>query len=116
MADEYPTLRRWTTFFVVVVGSIFVTAFGVTALYYAVVSGGLERAVEKNFIGLFGPVLSSVVSLLLVVLLRVTAGPIEFKLLGVEFKGASGPIVLWCFSFLLQVLAIRLLCAADCAS
>ncbi len=35
--------------------------------------------------------------------------PIEFKALGFEFKGASGPIVLWAICFLIIAICMKLL-------
>ena len=35
--------------------------------------------------------------------------PIEFKALGFEFKGASGPIVLWAISFIIIATCMKLL-------
>ena len=37
---------------------------------------------------------------LVVAILRQTAGPIEFKGFGFEFRGASGPVILWMLCFL----------------
>jgi hypothetical protein len=48
-------------------------------------------------------------SLCLVLLLRYSAGPIEFEGMGFKFKGASGPIILWVICFLAMVSAIKLL-------
>jgi hypothetical protein len=45
----------------------------------------------------------------LVNVLEAFSGRIEFEALGLKFKGASGPIVLWVLSFLAFVLAIRVL-------
>lgn len=44
---------------------------------------------------------------IVVLVLRTSFGAIEFKILTVEFKGASGPIVMWVLCFLVEVLAIR---------
>ena len=44
-----------------------------------------------------------------VVTLEATSGKIEFKVLGFEFKGASGPVVLWVLCFLVFVLSLRVL-------
>jgi len=43
---------------------------------------------------------ASVIALLVVVMLRYSAGPIEYEAAGMKFKGASGPVVLWIFCFL----------------
>ena len=46
---------------------------------------------------------------IVVLVLRTSFGAIDFKVLGVEFKGASGPIIMWVLCFLVEVSAIRLL-------
>jgi hypothetical protein len=46
---------------------------------------------------------------IVVLVLRTSFGAIDFKVLGVEFKGASGPIIMWVFCFLVEVLAIKTL-------
>ena len=52
---------------------------------------------------------AAVVALFIVLLLQFSAGPIELKVPGFEFKGASGPIVLWIACFLALVAAIKIL-------
>ena len=47
--------------------------------------------------------------LCLVLVLRYTAGPIEFEGMGLKFKGASGPLVMWLLCFLAMVSAVKLL-------
>lgn len=47
-------------------------------------------------------------SFAVVMLLRQTEGPFEFKFLGVEAKGASGQVVMWVFTFLALTLALHL--------
>jgi hypothetical protein len=46
---------------------------------------------------------------IVVLVLRTSFGAINFKILGVEFKGASGPIIMWVLCFLVEVSAIKLL-------
>jgi hypothetical protein len=48
-------------------------------------------------------------ALVLVLVLRATAGKIEFEALGFKFREASGPLVFWVLVFLAQILAVKLL-------
>lgn len=48
-------------------------------------------------------------SLVVILILRSSFGIAEFKMFGVEFKGASGPTVMWVFCFLAYALAMRVL-------
>ncbi len=53
--------------------------------------------------------IAAVLSLLLILLLRETAGKLEFEALGFKFRGASGPVVLWVLCYLAITLSIKLL-------
>ena len=53
--------------------------------------------------------LAALLAFCIVAILQATVGTIKFKALGVEFEGASGPVVLWIFSFLAVVWSIYLL-------
>jgi hypothetical protein len=68
--------------------------------------GSLLRDHIRAIVGL---PMAAAVAFCLVTILEATSGNIEFKALGFEFKGASGPIVLWVLSFLAIVGALRIL-------
>lgn len=104
-----PGLQRMITGSIFVIGSVFATTVMVIALYFAIQEGVFPLIVKEHFVGVFGPPIATVASMLLVLAFRVVVGPMEFKALGVEFKGASGPVILWCFCFLLQILALSIL-------
>jgi len=55
---------------------------------------------DKHFAAMVGTPLSAMTAFCIVSLLKVTNGPVEFEALGFKFRGASGPIILWVFSFL----------------
>ncbi|MFL6263456.1 MAG: hypothetical protein ACJ76Y_27505 [Thermoanaerobaculia bacterium] len=44
--------------------------------------------------------LAAAISFTLVLLLRATSGPLEFQALGLEFRGPSGPLLLWAVCFM----------------
>jgi hypothetical protein len=56
--------------------------------------------IDKHFAAMVGTPLSAMTAYCIVSLLKVTNGPVEFEALGFKFQGASGPIILWVFSFL----------------
>ena len=62
----------------------------------------------NHFAATVGLPSAALASLCLVMFLEQASGPIEFEGLGFKFKGASGPVVLWGFCFLIMVGAIRL--------
>lgn len=53
--------------------------------------------------------IAAVTAFLLVSVLQVTTGKIEFEGLGFKFRGASGPIVLWIACFIAMLIGIKLL-------
>ncbi len=63
----------------------------------------------QHFPSIVGLPMAAIASLLVVMLLKYTSGPIEFEILSLKFKGASGQIIFWILCFLSIVLAIRLL-------
>ena len=64
---------------------------------------------KKHFAAVVGLPAAALASFLLVVVLETAAGHIELRVLGFEFKGASGPIVMWVLCFLAVAFAIWLL-------
>jgi hypothetical protein len=65
------------------------------------IPGLFEGVVREHFAGILGSVMSTMTAMVVVIIFRVSAGPIEFDTpLGFKFKGASGPVVLWVFAFL----------------
>jgi hypothetical protein len=73
------------------------------AMVYAMlrIPGLLESVFKEHFAGILGPTMSVMTALVIVVIFRVAAGPIEFDTpFGFKFKGASGPVVLWVFTYL----------------
>jgi hypothetical protein len=69
----------------------------------------IQETLRKHLLAVVGLPISVAVAFCLVIILEATSGKVEFKALGFEFKGASGPIVLWVLSFLALVVALRVL-------
>ena len=65
--------------------------------------------VKQHFAATIGLPFVALAALCLVILLEITAGNIEVKGFGLEFKGAAGPIVMWILSFSPIAAAIKLL-------
>ncbi len=53
--------------------------------------------------------IATIAAFMLVSILQVTSGKIEFEGLGFKFCGASGPAVLWIACFIVLVIGIKLL-------
>lgn len=70
-------------------------------------NGDVAKLVRAKGIQTLGLPLSAVGSFALVVAFPdVTRAPLEFQALGIEFRGPSSQIVLWCFTFLVLSVVI----------
>jgi hypothetical protein len=67
--------------------------------------GGL---ILNHFAAVVGLPMIAALSLVIVLLLPQAYGRIEFKALGMSFKGASGPVILWVVCFITITLALKL--------
>jgi hypothetical protein len=84
------------TFQIVATGVIYYLAFRNPDVFADVL--------REHFICILGFPMAVMTALVIVVIFRVAAGPIEFKTpFGFEFKGASGPVILWVFAFLANI-------------
>ena len=71
--------------------------------------GWVKPVITKHFAATIGLPLSAIGAFLLVTVLQISAGKIEFEALGFKFRGASGPAVLWVLCFLAIATAIKVL-------
>jgi hypothetical protein len=63
---------------------------------------------RTHFASTVGLPMAAALAFIVVLLFPASYGPIEFKAVGLTFKGASGPVVLWLLCFLGIVLAVKL--------
>ena len=73
------------------------------------VSHGAFVLAYEHPAAMIGLPLCALAALCLVLLLRSTSGPIEFEAVGLKFKGASGPIIMWVVTYLAMVASVKLL-------
>lgn len=69
----------------------------------------IAAIVKDHFAATIGLPFAAVAALCICFLLKFTSGQIEFKALGFEFRGASGPVILWIFCFFAIAGAIKML-------
>ena len=76
--------------------------------YQAFINGSQEFGsfAMSHFKAIVGLPAATMTALVLVLVLKQNAGPIEFKGLSFEFKGTSGEVVLWVVCFLAIVYSI----------
>jgi hypothetical protein len=64
---------------------------------------------EQHFAALFGIPVATMISLAVVMLLRISAGPLAFKIWVLEVSGGAGEVLFWVLCFLSVVLALYML-------
>ena len=103
------SLKKYVTATIVIIGVAMMAAILTSQVYFAISSGLLSRIVSEQFAATFCVPIAFVSALILVLILRISAGPVEFKFWGFEFRGASGPLVFWILCFLAIVWAFKMM-------
>ena len=108
--DPGQAFRRifgWVALFAALLWGTFVGGF---LAYQTLQPGGwMVRLVERQFAAVILVPMSGLAALCIVLLLRLSSGPLEFKAIGFEFRGASGQVVLWVVCFIALIAAVKLL-------
>jgi len=65
--------------------------------------------IKDQFPVVVGLPMAGFLSLFVTLVLRIAAGPIEFEIAGLKFKGGAAPIVFWVICFLSIAISIKLL-------
>lgn len=101
-----PSWLRITVVFELAVALLLAPLLIVFLLYK---TGDLAGLAKTHAAAMIGIPWAGGAAFIVVLVLRTSFGAINFKVLGVEFKGASGPIVMWVLCFLVEVAAIKTL-------
>jgi hypothetical protein len=99
------SLRRWMSWVAVAGASLFALAFFVSIVLVSFF-GIWDAIARRHFAAVVGLPSAALAALFVVLVLRTVAGPIELKIPGFEFRGASGPIIMWIACFLAITFAI----------
>ena len=102
-------LKRYIIVTVVVIGLTSMAAILIHQVYYSITSGLISRTANVQFPAFFCVPIAYVSALILVLILRVATGPVEFEFLGLKFRGSSGPLVFWILCFLSMIWAFNVL-------
>ena len=103
-------LLRWSFKWIPLLWVLLLFGSIVTVLISAIFfSETLIKIILEHPAAIIGIPISALVSLSLVLSLEQVGGPIVFKMPGVEFKGASGQVVLWLLCFMAIVFSIKML-------
>ena len=99
----------WVRVAVVLLLAIALLSMPLAIVFLLNQSGDLVVLAKDHAAAMIGIPWSGGAAFIVVLVLRTSFGAINFNVLGAEFKGASGPIVMWVFCFLVEVSAIKLL-------
>lgn len=94
---------------------VFTSTFGgilyFGGLYHLFTSNAewLIQIMKQHYAAVIIPPLMMVGSLVVVIALRMSEGPMKFKLLGFEFEGSSTPIIMWVLVYLVMTLSVTIL-------
>ncbi|PON11909.1 hypothetical protein C2W62_42365 [Candidatus Entotheonella serta] len=97
----------WIAVIVATVGGLLFSAFFIWRIL--VDPELIKLLTHDKLMPVFGIPLAVLIAFCIVAILQATAGTISFKIIGLEFEGAAGPVVLWVLCFLNIVFSIRLL-------
>jgi hypothetical protein len=105
--ERFRAIAGWLVFLGTGVFSIVFLTF---IVFHACRPGSwVVEVVRQHFAATVGLPLAAIASMCVVLLFKYATGPIEFKALGFQFRGASGPIVLWVMCLLAITLGIWIL-------
>jgi len=104
------TFRKYFSW-VILIGA---TVWGSWTIGFIVYHGWIQapwlmELMLEHFAALICVPMAALMAMSVVILLRFSVGPIEFRGLGFEFKGAAGQVVFWIFCFLAIVYGFYLL-------
>lgn len=100
---------NWVRISVALLLSIVLVSVPLAIVFILYQSGDLIVLANHHASAMIGIPWAGGAAFIVVLVLRTSFGEINFKILGTEFKGASGPIIMWVFCFLVEVFAIKLL-------
>ncbi len=110
-SELYPRsfIIKLCLFSIVVLGVIFTCSFFGVLVYSFCTDNQWVDISKEHASAVVGLPIAAVAAFMLVSVLQVTTGKVEFEGIGFKFRGASGPIVLWIACFIAMVISIKLL-------
>jgi hypothetical protein len=105
--EAFRRIFGWVALITAGLGGLFMGAF--LAYHSFQRDGWMVQLVQSQFPAMVLVPLAGLGAFCVVLVLRLSSGPLEFKAIGFEFKGASGQVVLWVVCFLAEIAAIKTL-------
>ena len=108
--DTKPSRLRLTASWLIVIGAAaFTGVFLFGAAWDILHEPWLLDIAREHFAATIGLPFAALAALVVVVVLEISAGPIQFEGFGLKFSGAAGPVVFWVLVFLAIAASIKLL-------
>jgi hypothetical protein len=111
VSDELrPNRLRLAASWLIVIGcAAFTAVFLFGGAWNILHEAWLLDVAREHFAATVGLPFAALAALVIVVVLEISAGPIEFEGFGLKFKGAADPVVFWILVFLAINASIKLL-------
>ncbi len=107
--ERFRELFSYISITVIIVGVAFFVGLVILLTFSYDYETRILNVIVKNYAAVIGVPCSALAALAVVLILRSSQGPLEFKGLGCEFRGASAPVLMWILCFLAIVGAVNLL-------
>lgn len=106
-ADFFLPLLKYS----IVIGTFLVVVFySVSIAYWAWRENSwFIKILQEQFAATIGLPLAAIGSLVIVILLEFTSGPIKLEAWGIKFEGAAAPALMWTFCFLAMASVLKML-------
>jgi hypothetical protein len=95
---------RWVTLILTTTGAYFISIL--LASFFWQQEPWFMRIMKEHFAAFFGIPMATLIALAIVIVLRISAGPIEAEFSEIKLRGAAGEVLFWVICFLSVVAAI----------
>jgi hypothetical protein len=95
---------RWLTLSLTTIGAIVIWLL--LAYFFGQQEPWFMKIVREHFAALFGIPVATMIALAVVLVLRLSAGPIEFEFSMIKLRGAAGEVLFWVICFLSVTFAL----------
>jgi hypothetical protein len=108
-APKPSRLRLAAGWLIVIGAATFAAVFLFGAAWDILHEAWLLDVAREHFAAAIGLPFAALAALVIVVILEISAGPVQFEGFGLKFSGAAGPVVFWILVFLAISASIKLL-------
>lgn len=109
--DKKIKIREASEWIFVIMACVFGMCLFGGGLYYLLLDpqSWLIRIIRDQFAAIILPPLMMVSAMVVVISLKISGGPVKFKILGFDFEGTSSQVIMWVLVYLVFVFSVKLL-------